>query len=192
MGSSLAYEFISEAATMGIMKLNVKTKTPVVWGFLPAMNVKQAQELAGTNQGKEPPRCNYGVEWAQEAIELAHLKRITAQIVRKKQQKSDHCHQQHCKCSCHCHKCKCGTCSCTNCQCASCSHGNPSKCHGCGKSTANCDCTDCKCISCESKAVTQSGTPDVCEHCGCAMDHCECRSSSLSPGMTTVTTKKKL
>lgn len=158
-GATMAYEFVSEAVAMAVMKLNVMTDTPVIFGVLTCGNKDQAKQCAadiggyasssggGTTASK---KCSHGVEWAQSALEMAHLKRCTAEKIAK-------------KCKCHCTKCKCKTCTCGgDCECASCAGDKKlqkkkseksGSCTGCGKAGANCDCVGCNCSACGSKSA---------------------------------------
>ncbi|TMW58217.1 hypothetical protein Poli38472_011805 [Pythium oligandrum] len=88
---SLAYEFVAEAVTRASMKIGMKMKTPVVYGVLICTDEQQARHCAGLTEGKTRT-CNYGVEWAQSAIDMAHLNRKgTEKMV------------ELCRCNCHEH-----------------------------------------------------------------------------------------
>jgi len=132
-GATMAYEFVSEATTMALMKLNVKTETPVVNGLLTCHSEHDAKQCAASlgaclvgpaaSESGSPTtkQCSHGVAWAQEALELALLKRATADLIAKKCQCVCHCKQQGCKCACHCGDCKCHACSCEGeCKCSAC------------------------------------------------------------------------
>lgn len=171
-GATMAYEFVSEAVAMAVMKLNVMTDTPVIFGVLTCGNEDQAKQCAadigGCASGSggdtiTSKKCSHGVEWAQSALEMAHLKRCTAEKIAKKCKCKCHCASKSCDCSCHCTKCKCKTCTCGgNCECVSCAGGKKPQqkkseksgdCTGCGKVGANCDCVDCNCSACGSKSA---------------------------------------
>lgn len=97
-GVTMAYEFVSEAVAMGIMKLNVKTNTPVVLGLLTCPSEEEATRCAkktGTCNGKA---CNHGTEWAHSAVELAHIRQ---KLAAKK-----------CGDNCTCTNCTCDPCTC--------------------------------------------------------------------------------
>lgn len=175
-GATMAYEFVSEAVAMAVMKLNVMTDTPVIFGVLTCGNEAQAKQCAADTGGcasgsrgeaAATKKCNHGVEWAQSALEMAHLKRCTAAKVATKCKCKCHCASKSCNCSCHCDKCKCKACTCGgDCECASCASDKKlqhpkmsekgaaaSGCTGCGKAGANCNCVGCNCSACGSRSA---------------------------------------
>lgn len=170
-GATMAYEFVSEAVTMAVMKLNVMTNTPVVFGVLTCANEGQAKQCAADSGGcgseATSKKCNHGIEWAQSALKMAHLKRCTAAQIAKKCQCKCHCASKKCNCSCHCTKCKCKTCTCADCMCASCNDKKlhtsaktlAGSCSGCGKTSANCGCVNCNCSTCGAKAAKIKSLP---------------------------------
>jgi 6,7-dimethyl-8-ribityllumazine synthase len=116
-GATMAYEFLSETVTLSLMKLNIKTDVPVIFGVLTAMDETEAKKCAGIEKEKT---CNQGVEWAQSALELAHLRKKTAEKIQTRCNCKCHC-KEDCSCSCHCTKCKCRTCTCgASCSCQHC------------------------------------------------------------------------
>uniref|UniRef100_K3X573 6,7-dimethyl-8-ribityllumazine synthase n=1 Tax=Globisporangium ultimum (strain ATCC 200006 / CBS 805.95 / DAOM BR144) TaxID=431595 RepID=K3X573_GLOUD len=189
-GATMAYEFVSEAVTMAIMKLNVKTDTPVVFGVLTCASEDEAKKCAskmgecGTAQQATGRRkCNHGVEWAQSALEMAHLRRSIAHQIATKCLCKCHCKSEDCRCSCHCKQCKCETCTCEDdCKCATCGGKSATKqqhasttCTSCGQtSSKKCDCKDCNCHSCTHKQQQQHGKASVCAGCGQTSDKCYC------------------
>jgi 6,7-dimethyl-8-ribityllumazine synthase len=70
-GETMHFEYICEAVTQGIMRLNLDHKKPVNFGVLAVMNESQAQARAGIGEGSH----NHGVEWAQSAVKMALLKK---------------------------------------------------------------------------------------------------------------------
>jgi 6,7-dimethyl-8-ribityllumazine synthase len=70
-GETMHFEYICEAVTQGIMRLNLDHKKPVIFGVLAVMNESQAQARAGIGEGSH----NHGVEWAQSAVKMALLKK---------------------------------------------------------------------------------------------------------------------
>ncbi len=71
-GETPHFTFISDAISNGIMLLNVKRNTPVIFGVLTTNNIEQAAERAGGKHG------NKGIEAVVTAIKMAALKeRIT-------------------------------------------------------------------------------------------------------------------
>ncbi|OQS01733.1 6,7-dimethyl-8-ribityllumazine synthase [Achlya hypogyna] len=72
-GETMHFEYICEAVSQGIKDLNLNTGVPVLFGVLACLDEKQARARAGLEEGGH----NHGVEWAQTAIEMAHLRRAT-------------------------------------------------------------------------------------------------------------------
>lgn len=70
-GETMHFEYINEAVTHGIMKLNLDYKIPVVYGILSVLNQDQAKARAGLD-GKGH---NSGTEWAITCVESCLLKR---------------------------------------------------------------------------------------------------------------------
>lgn len=68
-GDTIHYELVAEAATNGLMRVALDTRTPVIAGVVAVENRQQAED-----------RCtgpiNRGAEFAQAALEMAALKRI--------------------------------------------------------------------------------------------------------------------
>jgi 6,7-dimethyl-8-ribityllumazine synthase len=65
------FEYICEAVTQGIMNINLKEDTPVLFGVLCCLNDEQALARAGLTPGGH----NHGSDWGQGAIEMALLGR---------------------------------------------------------------------------------------------------------------------
>merc|ERR1712203_936985 len=70
-GESMHFEYINEAVTQGIMRLNLDYKIPVVYGILSVLNEDQAKARAGLD-GKGH---NTGTEWGLTCVESCLLKR---------------------------------------------------------------------------------------------------------------------
>jgi len=181
---TMAYEFVSEAVTMGIMKLNVKTDTPVIFGVLTVESEDDARACAAARGscGGSSRKCSHGVEWAQSALEMARLKHATAPKIAQKCKCQCHCETAGCSCACHCFKCEYGACKCSDCKCTRCkdsskasSESKPAKtCAPCGDEMDKCHCKDCKCTNCCVKSTTASETKS--EHTGGQ----KCNTSSLT------------
>ncbi|HRS54791.1 MAG TPA: 6,7-dimethyl-8-ribityllumazine synthase, partial [Bacteroidales bacterium] len=71
-GETRHFEFICQAVSYGIMKLNLETNIPVIFGVLTTNNIEQARERAGGKYG------NKGVEAAITAIKMASLKFLSS------------------------------------------------------------------------------------------------------------------
>jgi 6,7-dimethyl-8-ribityllumazine synthase len=72
-GETMHFEYICEAVTQGIMKLNVEGDVPVIFGVLACMTESQALSRAGLIEGHH----NHGPEWGQSALEMAAIRRMT-------------------------------------------------------------------------------------------------------------------
>lgn len=70
-GDTQHFEYICEAVTQGIMRMNLDTGVPVMFGVLTVNTMLQAEERSGLVQGKP----NHGAEWAEAAITQANHKR---------------------------------------------------------------------------------------------------------------------
>jgi 6,7-dimethyl-8-ribityllumazine synthase len=66
-GESMHFEYIAEAVTQGITRLNIETDVPVIFGILTCLNEKQAIERSS---GKK----NHGYEWGLSAVEMGRKK----------------------------------------------------------------------------------------------------------------------
>ncbi|MDX1363080.1 6,7-dimethyl-8-ribityllumazine synthase [Arenibacter latericius] len=66
-GETMHFDFVCGAAAQGIMDLNVKTETPVIFCVLTDNNMDQAIARSGGTHG------NKGTEAAIAAIKMAHL-----------------------------------------------------------------------------------------------------------------------
>lgn len=90
-GDSLSYRCVGEAVTRASLKVSMVTKTPIVYGVLTCTTEEQARECAGFgHESKQNPAANFGVEWAQTAIDMARITREVAATAK-----------QHCGCKCH-------------------------------------------------------------------------------------------
>lgn len=67
-GSTMHFEYISEAVSQGIMRVGLDTGIPVLFGVLTCLTEEQA-ELRALGNG------NHGPSWADTAIELALLRK---------------------------------------------------------------------------------------------------------------------
>lgn len=70
-GETMHFEYICEAVTQGIMRLNVEGPCPVVFGILATLNDAQARARAGLTQGGH----NHGEDWGTTALEMARISR---------------------------------------------------------------------------------------------------------------------
>jgi len=68
-GETRHFEFISQAVANGIMELNIRYSTPVIFGVLTTNDLVQARERAGGKHG------NKGIEAAVAAIKMIALRK---------------------------------------------------------------------------------------------------------------------
>jgi 6,7-dimethyl-8-ribityllumazine synthase len=68
-GSTMHFEYISDAVTHGLMKVQLDMGIPVIFGVLTALTDEQALERAGIATGEN--EChNHGIDWASAAVEM--------------------------------------------------------------------------------------------------------------------------
>eukprot|EP00930_Biecheleria_cincta_P097590 TRINITY_DN89294_c0_g1_i1.p1 TRINITY_DN89294_c0_g1~~TRINITY_DN89294_c0_g1_i1.p1 ORF type:complete len:389 (+),score=63.14 TRINITY_DN89294_c0_g1_i1:38-1168(+) len=70
-GQSMHFEYINEAVTQGIMRLNLDYKVPVVYGILSVLNEEQAKERSGVGGAGH----NSGKEWGITCVESCLLRK---------------------------------------------------------------------------------------------------------------------
>ncbi len=66
-GDTMHFEYIAEAVSHGLMRLNVETTVPVIFGILTCLNEKQARERS---LGKK----SHGYNWGLSAVQMGVLK----------------------------------------------------------------------------------------------------------------------
>jgi len=66
-GDTQHFEYISQAASSGIMSVGLQTSTPVVFGVL-TVNTEEQAKVRATGED------NHGISWAQTAVEMALLR----------------------------------------------------------------------------------------------------------------------
>ncbi|CAG8634976.1 9205_t:CDS:1 [Funneliformis mosseae] len=79
-GSTMHFEYISEAVSNGIMRVGLDSGIPCVFGVLSCLTDEQALERAGL--GVSEKKHNHGIDWGHCAVELAIKNRrwITGEI----------------------------------------------------------------------------------------------------------------
>lgn len=74
-GSTMHFEYICDAVSHALMKLQMDTDTPVIFGVLTCLTDDQALERAGVGRGEDKGH-NHGEDWGLAAVEMAsHSKR---------------------------------------------------------------------------------------------------------------------
>lgn len=69
-GSTMHFEYISDATSHGLMRVGLDTGVPVILGLLTVLNDEQALERAGFNGGH-----NHGLDWGSAAVEMGLQRR---------------------------------------------------------------------------------------------------------------------
>jgi 6,7-dimethyl-8-ribityllumazine synthase len=74
-GVTMHFEYISDSVVHGLMKVQLDTGVPVVFGVLTALTDEQALERAGIGSSVNNEH-NHGEDWGLAAVEMAtHLRR---------------------------------------------------------------------------------------------------------------------
>ncbi|KAG8835884.1 hypothetical protein FRC17_000434 [Serendipita sp. 399] len=68
-GATMHFEYISDAVSQGLMKVQLDLGVPVIFGVLTALTEDQALERAGLGQG-EAKGHNHGTDWGSAAVEM--------------------------------------------------------------------------------------------------------------------------
>jgi 6,7-dimethyl-8-ribityllumazine synthase len=68
-GATMHFEYISQSVTQALMRVQLDTGVPVIFGVLTALNEEQALERAGI--GRLNIGHNHGEDWGSAAIEMA-------------------------------------------------------------------------------------------------------------------------
>ncbi|KDQ19753.1 hypothetical protein BOTBODRAFT_125160 [Botryobasidium botryosum FD-172 SS1] len=77
-GSTMHFEYICDAVSHGLMKVQLDTGTPVIFGVLTALTDDQALERAGLGRGENKGH-NHGEDWGLAAVEMGSRARGWAQ-----------------------------------------------------------------------------------------------------------------
>jgi 6,7-dimethyl-8-ribityllumazine synthase len=74
-GETMHFEYICDAVSHGLMKVQLDTGVPVIFGVLTALNDEQALVRAGIGRGANKGH-NHGEDWGSAAVEMAsHTRR---------------------------------------------------------------------------------------------------------------------
>jgi len=77
-GSTMHFEYICDSVSHGLMKLQLDSGTPVIFGVLTALTEDQALDRAGIGRGADKGH-NHGEDWGNAAVEMgANSKRWAA------------------------------------------------------------------------------------------------------------------
>jgi 6,7-dimethyl-8-ribityllumazine synthase len=69
-GATMHFEYISESVSQALMRVQLDTGVPVIFGVLTALTEEQALERAGIGRGATKGH-NHGEDWGSAAIEMA-------------------------------------------------------------------------------------------------------------------------
>ncbi|KAF9014031.1 dimethylribityllumazine synthase [Cyathus striatus] len=74
-GDTMHFEYICDSVSHALMKVQLDTGVPVIFGVLTALNDDQALERAGLGRGEKKGH-NHGEDWGLAAVEMgSHVKR---------------------------------------------------------------------------------------------------------------------
>ncbi|KAH8693513.1 6,7-dimethyl-8-ribityllumazine synthase-like protein [Talaromyces proteolyticus] len=71
-GETMHFEYIADAVSHGLMRVQLDSNVPVVFGLLTLLTEEQGLERAGLGSGK---KHNHGEDWGSAAVELAVKRR---------------------------------------------------------------------------------------------------------------------
>lgn len=76
-GETMHFEYIADATSHGLMKVQLETGVPVIFGLLTVLNEGQGLARAGLEggTGKEAKGHNHGEDWGNAAVELGVKRR---------------------------------------------------------------------------------------------------------------------
>lgn len=72
-GETMHFEYICDAVSHGLMKVQLDSRIPVIFGVLTVLTEEQAMARAGLDGKKH----NHGVSWGEAAVEMAIQKSMT-------------------------------------------------------------------------------------------------------------------
>lgn len=70
------FEYIADATSHGLMRVQLETGVPVVFGLLTLLTEEQGLARAGLGDGK---KHNHGEDWGNAAVELAVKRKAWAE-----------------------------------------------------------------------------------------------------------------
>lgn len=68
-GATMHFEYICDSVAHGLMKVQLESGVPVIFGVLTALNDEQALERAGLGGGSFPGH-NHGEDWGVAAVDM--------------------------------------------------------------------------------------------------------------------------
>jgi 6,7-dimethyl-8-ribityllumazine synthase len=70
-GETMHFEYIADAVTHGLMRVQLDAGVPVIFGVLTVLNEEQGLARAGQGKGSH----NHGEDWGKAAVELSSKKK---------------------------------------------------------------------------------------------------------------------
>ena len=77
-GATMHFEYISESVSHALMRIQLDTGVPVIFGVLTALTDERALERAGLGSGLNKGH-NHGEDWGLAAVEMASNSRRWAE-----------------------------------------------------------------------------------------------------------------
>jgi len=80
-GETMHFEYISEAVSQGLMRVQLDTGVPVIFGLLTLLSQEQGLARAGLQggTGKEAKGHNHGEDWGNAAVEMGVKRKAWAE-----------------------------------------------------------------------------------------------------------------
>lgn len=69
-GSTMHFEYICDSVSHALMKLQMDSGVPVIFGVLTALTDDQALDRAGLGRGANGKGHNHGEDWGLAAVEM--------------------------------------------------------------------------------------------------------------------------
>lgn len=73
-GETMHFEYISEAVTQGLMRVQLDTRIPIVFGVLTLLDKHQGEARCGL--GAHEPKHNHGEDYGRAAVELGMKRKL--------------------------------------------------------------------------------------------------------------------
>ena len=67
-GETMHFEYIAESVSHGLMRVQLDTGVPLIFGLLTVLNEEQGEKRAGIKEGGH----NHGEDWGWAAVEMGY------------------------------------------------------------------------------------------------------------------------
>lgn len=74
-GETMHFEYIADAVSHGLMRVQLDAGVPVIFGLLTVLTEEQGLVRAGMQEDKNGNRHNHGEDWGSAAVELGSKRR---------------------------------------------------------------------------------------------------------------------